>query len=192
MTMWRRHRRRSAIALTVWSFSVAGFAALVCWHFGWLPISVETPETGTLGQSAVQTGAMPPPAINGNLTQLNPLDNLDDPAHFVKADSVVFELQSEPPVEEGPSDGSLFSKNNPQPETVFNLQDRDLASQPPRRFDRSPDGDSEPPTDQNSAGSIRHADFHVAAGKSGVSQHESQTTPLVQVGGMDPQRSTLP
>jgi hypothetical protein len=101
--MWNNSRRRSATAVTVWSLALAGFAGLFCWYVGWLPFSIETPDTGTLADNSAKLGLS-----DGDESFLDSFGMDPNQPDFNEADPVAYNSQTEPPVREGASDDSLL------------------------------------------------------------------------------------
>ena len=98
-------RRRSAATMTVWSLAFVGFSGFFGWYMGWLPVSIESPETGELADNSAELG-LP----GGEESLLDSFGMEGNQPDFDEADPVAYRSQSEPPVREGATDDSrLFS-----------------------------------------------------------------------------------
>ncbi len=120
-------RRRSAATKTVWSLAFVGFSGFLGWYMGWLPVSVESPETGKLADNSDELG-LP----EGEESLLDSFGMEGSQPDFGEADPVAYRSQTEPPVREGATNDSLLF---PLDETEAKQDEPDVTNPP---FDPPP------------------------------------------------------
>jgi LysM repeat protein len=96
-TMWKKPPRRSVSSATIWGISLLGFGGLIFWYLGWLPVSFQSPETGSLDRNS----ALAESGVGDDSVSLFPEFNVaSEGFDLVQADATGFPSQTEPSVDE--------------------------------------------------------------------------------------------